>query len=124
MHKHIVAVYGSLRKGLHNHHLLKQADYLGMDYVPNFDMFSMGGFPYLKPSSTDKVTTIEVYSVTDSEFARLDCLEGYPHFYDRKKISTKYGDAWIYFIDNPNPSQLEVTSRDWKTYYLERHNDH
>lgn len=119
MSNHTVAVYGSLRQGLHNHRLLTNAEYLGTDNIPGFDMYSMGGFPFLKPSDTEAKTVIEVYNVTDDEFTRLDHLEGYPSFYDRKQVPTKHGDAWIYFIDEPSPIHDKVENRDWKQYYTE-----
>ena len=116
---HTVAVYGSLRKSLGNHRLLEQAKFLGTDEIPNFIMYSLGGFPYIRPTPTDSTIHIEVYSVTDEEFARLDRLEGYPNFYDRKQVDTAYGKAWIYFIDKPPAGNPEVTSGDWLKYYKE-----
>lgn len=114
---HLVAVYGSLRKGLHNHSLLENAKLLSTETTGNFRMYSMGGFPYIRPVESPYDITIEVYSVDDHEFANLDRLEGYPSFYDRKQIPTTQGNAWIYFIDEPPGGREEVTTGDWKQYY-------
>jgi len=113
----LVAVYGSLRKGLHNHRLLANARCLGIDYIPNFNMFSMGSFPFLKPVETLALTTVEVYNASPEEFRNLDRLEGYPSFYDRKQVPTTYGSAWVYFIDRPNTTHQLITSGDWKEHY-------
>jgi len=96
-----VAVYGSLRKGLHNHGLLKDATFLGSERIKGFNMHSLGSFPFVttRGATSESEITIEVYEVTPAEFRRLDMLEGYPSFYDRMLVQTSYGQAWIYFID-------------------------
>jgi len=114
--KELVAVYGSLRDGLSNHRLLETAKPLGKDTVTGFDMFSLGAFPYVRPTKEANNIVVEVYEVDENTFARLDMLEGYPSFYDRMKIATKYGDAWIYFIDEYG-KYPKVTSGDWVKFY-------
>lgn len=114
----LVAVYGSLRQGLHNHRLLENSEFIGTDRIPNWEMYSYGGFPFIAPSSTSDTILIEVYDVTEDEFASLDMLEGYPSFYNRKQVSTEYGDAWIYFIDYEDTNDFTpVPNGDWKAYY-------
>jgi len=115
----LVAVYGSLRKSLHNHRLLEEATFLGTTTTSGFTMYSLGGFPYLTPSDNTNPITIEVYDVTEREFANLDRLEGFPNFYNRKLIPTEFGEAWIYFIATAS-DDLVVTSGDWLTYYQEK----
>ena len=114
----LVAVYGSLRKGLGNHYLLEDATYLGTTTTQGFTMYSLGGFPYIKPSSNSSDIIIEVYKVTPEEFTRLDRLEGYPRFYDRKEIKTEFGTAWIYFIDE-HRDVPKVPNGDWLQYTKE-----
>lgn len=102
----LVAVYGSLKKGFGNHVLLEDAEFLGEDWIPGWDMYSLGGFPAITPSHRlrclDKNDTkIEVYLVNEKEFISLDRLEGYPSFYNRTKVHTHYGEAWIYFMSEP-----------------------
>ena len=114
-----VAVYGSLRKGLHNHSLLEDATFLGSERIKGFNMHSLGSFPFITTrGSTDKSEiTIEVYEVTPAEFRRLDTLEGYPSFYDRTLVDTSHGQAWIYFIDKDGSYSTvrneRVTDGDW-----------
>lgn len=120
--KGLVAVYGSLRKGLHNHNLLEDADFLGTDQVSGFKMYSMGGFPFITHDGATESDTIqiEVYQVDPYEMRRLDQLEGYPSFYNRELIKTKYGDAWIYFIDDEVAGHPPVIHGDWFKYYSSR----
>lgn len=113
-----VAVYGSLRQGMGNHRLLEEgkAWYHGKDKLDGFIMYSLGGFPCVRsvfPEGNEIV--VEVYEVDDETFARLDVLEGFPSFYDRKKVSTKYGDAWIYTIEREK-SRPVVEGGDWVLY--------
>lgn len=110
----LVAVYGSLRQGMGNHRLLQdgEAAFLGTERVSGFQMYSMGGFPFITPAEGE--IRIELYKVDRDTMLRLDRLEGYPSFYDRKLIQTSKGQAWIYFIVGKNLSNYEpVASGDW-----------
>ena len=120
--KGLVAVYGSLRKGLHNHVLLEQAEFLGTGTVAGFKMYSMGGFPFIThdDATQDDTIQIEVYSVTPREMLSLDQLEGYPSFYNRELVDTPYGKAWIYYIDGEVQGHAPVINGDWFEYYTSR----
>lgn len=98
--KTLVFVYGSLKKNYPNHYLLETSDKVS-DFVtpPDYTMYSLGGFPAIVKGGDTPITG-EVYSVDDKTFARLDVLEGYPHFYNREKINTDHGEAWIYFLED------------------------
>lgn len=94
-----VAVYGSLKKGFGNNVLLNTAEYLGTcDTSPDWTMYSLGGFPCIVPQGDTQIC-IEVYDVDQRTMNRLDMLEGYPSFYNRRVIDTKFGKAWIYYMD-------------------------
>lgn len=92
----LVAVYGTLRKGMGNHHLLRSAEFLGVQQTePVWTMYA-SGFPVIVDG--DSSIKIEVYNITKKNLKTLDILEGYPSMYNRKKIKTDWGDAWIYFM--------------------------
>ncbi len=127
----LVAVYGSLRSGLHNHSVLGNSEFIGESVVHGFKMIKYSSsFPAVTPS--DSVVTAdresgepmvantiitEVYKVTtEADAVSLDWLEGYPSFYDRKKVSTEHGDAWVYFIQDLQGEVIE--DGDWKKFYL------
>ena len=114
--KSLVAVYGSLRKGLGNHRFLTSSKFLGKDVITGFNMYSLGAFPYVTPTKESNTIVVEVYEVNDNVFLSLDALEGYPTFYDRMKITTKYGYAWIYFIKDYG-KHPKVVSGDWIKFY-------
>ena len=95
-----VAVYGSLKHGHGNNRLLSESEFKGRGVtLPEYTMYSMGGFPCITEGG-DTPIHIEVYEVDDRTFERLDFLEGYPRFYNRKEIETTYGTAWIYYIQD------------------------
>jgi gamma-glutamylaminecyclotransferase len=91
-------VYGSLKKGYGNHGFVETSHFVGEAVTePKFTMISYGFFP---ACLTDGVTEIkgEVYDVADSVLARMDRLEGVPDFYQRIRVATSLGEAWMYVM--------------------------
>lgn len=113
----LVAVYGSLREGEGNHRLLDGCDLLSRELsVDEFTMHSLGGFPALTAGKSSVV--IELYNVNEETFARLDRLEGYPTFYNRREIPTSRGNAWVYYMATiPKRDNIKVVAGgDWSEY--------
>jgi len=88
---HLVFVYGTLKKGGHNHSkFLGTATFVGK--ANTAQKYAMIGkyksFPYLLCEDADKGGLIEgeVYSVTDRQLKMLDSLEGVPTHYKRSVI--------------------------------------
>ena len=96
---HTVACYGSLKRNFHNHPLLAEATFKGTDTLQGWNMYSLGAFPGV--TKGDNSIHVEVFEVTEEELSRLDSLEGYPSFYNRKQVDTAHGKAWIYYLNNP-----------------------
>lgn len=117
----LIAVYGSLRKGMGNDYILKNAEYLGeFKTEPIFSLYSLGSYPGLKENGSTSVV-MEVYKVDDVTANRVDSLEGYSPdspatFYDKIPIKTPYGDASVYTYVNNIPEDRLVESGDWKEY--------
>ncbi len=116
----LCAVYGSLRAGLGNHRVLgdspRQEDGIIKD---QFRMVSLGGFPGLLEDGQATDVVVEVYEVETSATARrLDALEGYPSFYNRRKVELVDGRVcWVYFLEGTRYNELpKVNSGDWKSY--------
>jgi len=115
---YLVAVYGSLRHGMHNHRLIEHCELVGIEWIKgDWEMISLGGFPGIIESDGKEIL-IELYKVTDEITAkRLDRLEGYPDFYNKKIIDTVYGPAEIYFLDKHKYNDYPtVESGDWFNY--------
>lgn len=113
---HLVFVYGTLKRGLGNHRVLKRggAEFIGEDSMVGFDLYDMEWFPCVVPNEDpSSVVRGEVFRVDDETMRRLDQLEGYPHHYDRAQRATMGGhDAWIYHYDSPRGRRVE--SGDWQ----------
>lgn len=98
-----------------NHRLLEDSEYLGTEQsAPEWEMYSLGGFPALLKGS-DKVT-IEIYNIDKDTFARLDMLEGYPDMYDRARTSTSRGNAFIYYMHELRWGGEIIPNGDWVSF--------
>jgi len=108
-----VAVYGSLRRGMGNDGLLSGSELLGTTGVEGFEMYSLGAFPACVPTDGEEMVQVEVYEVDMGTLESLDMLEGYPNFYDRQRVSTVFGEAFMYFMHQEPEGQPKVIGGDW-----------
>ena len=103
---HLIFVYGTLRSGHSNHHLLKDARNYGIGTtVANYAMYLISGYPYVNSCESRYPITGELFGVDTPTLAILDKMEGHPRYYERKEVSvmidgTQY-TAWMYFKDPP-----------------------
>lgn len=103
----LVFVYGTLKRGFHNHRVMAEAggEFVceGVTVTP-FPLVERG-LPFLifRPGEGHRVEG-EIYRVGDERgWERLDRLEGHPDFYQRRLIEAEGADgeiyeAWAYFI--------------------------
>ena len=101
---HMVYVYGTLRKGQGNHHLLDRSKFLGMAKTKKKYALYGSGVPFLSRTGAISHVIGEVYAVDDATLSRLDELEGHPDAYKREQAEVVLEDgtdliAWIYFHD-------------------------
>lgn len=125
--KHMVAVYGSLRKGLNNHKYLEDSKLIGTFFTnPVYSLYSLGGFPGLKENGTTSIK-MEVYEVDSHTLANLNLLEGIDYdkpdegLYKSKKISTPYGEAITYIYNGKVDSLIKINDGDWYDYLSIQH---
>lgn len=123
MNKSLVAVYGSLLKGLHNHApYLKDAEYKGeFDSEPCYTLYDLGSFPGLKKNGNTSVR-MEVYEVDTLQLKKIDTLEGFTpgekhNHYNRFIIDTPYGPAYSYEYNHDAKRSNIVKSGDWRDHY-------
>ena len=115
-----VAVYGTLRAGCGNHHILEGLTFK-RDVIQGFKMYDLGGFPYVVHTGDhDDSIAVEVYEVPDYDTARrLDALEGYHHtqgftgFYNRIKVRTALGTEVYLYVFPQHEGEDEIESGDW-----------
>jgi len=107
----LLAVYGTLKQGHPNHRVIEDSEYLGQDTIEGWAMYSLGYFPCIVPMKLSGRIIVEVYKLESLKSA--DALEGYPRFYDRTKVTTKYGEAWVYFMrEAPRGAKL-IENGEW-----------
>jgi gamma-glutamylaminecyclotransferase len=103
---HPLFVYGTLRQGCRNHHLMRGAEFVGKAHTKDrFALYSTG-IPYVVRSEAVSTIIGEVYRVDHGLLAKLDRHEGHPHWYHRKLVEVvlELGQtlpAWLYFFDTP-----------------------
>jgi gamma-glutamylcyclotransferase (GGCT)/AIG2-like uncharacterized protein YtfP len=118
----LVAVYGSLKQGSFNHHILAQDDAIHVADTLTLDKYLMydGPFPrVIKAPSTvcPDITKIscEVYAVHNLD--RLDTLEGHPSFFQREQVKMLGipHPVWLYICQTPASNMVTpvLTSGFW-----------
>lgn len=100
---HRVFVYGTLKRGLRNHHFLEHAAFVGEAHTLTKYRMLDGSFPVLRDSGADlKQVRGEVYDVDEKTLEKLDELESVDSgMYERVKIDVavsggKASRAFIY----------------------------
>ena len=124
--KHIerfrIFVYGSLKKGYHNHKTLerKGVEFLGEGKIKGFKLYDTGfGFPAIvRTNLEDDIVYGEYYEVDVDTLILLDVLEGYTNsnpLYRREYIdNTSNTMVYVYNTDINNISTMHrVISGKW-----------
>jgi len=121
--KILIAVYGSLRNGLGNHHFLEEMTLVSEEIVLiPFRMVSLGGFPGLVESKTTNPIKIEIYEVTAAAYRAIERLEGYPSFYTKAVVPTSKGGVEVYILEQENyKTEKPVESGDWVEFLKQRY---
>jgi len=115
---HRVAVYGTLKRGYSNHHLLIRARFMGTDHLRRIVLYDLGPYPGAVEQPSGGVL-VEVYEVDDRGLARLDELEGYnarfpeSGLYTRKVMETRQGPAWVYLYNGAIRGCRRITRGSW-----------
>ena len=105
--KHLVAVYGSLKKGFGNYSVMESAKgkFITEAITKESNYVMDGyGYPYVvfNDSEHARAVKVEIYEVDDIGLKmHLDRLEGHPTFYKREKLKfitaiRRELEAWMY----------------------------
>lgn len=124
--KHIF-VYGTLKQGMKNHHILNRmkAIYIAeVETTKTFPMFDLGNsFPYLQDKpGIGSIIQGQLFMIDDEYEKDLDYFEGVPTLYKKGKIdieveNLKYSDINCYFIsDELSDDELNAVDflEDWQ----------
>lgn len=124
----LVAVYGTLKKGLHNYSVMEAAEwkFVETNYV-QIESLSDVGFPrILLSTDSDKWLQVEVYEVEKDKIQYLDRLEWYMewgqhNYYNRVKIPLQdWQQVYIYEYNwSIRDNQLEnfFDTAEWETKF-------
>lgn len=92
----LIAVYGSLRKGLYNNkRYMGGAKLLGVETIWGFDMYSLGSYPYIIEGEGKVI--FEIYDVPDDAAADIRDMELGAN-YQESQVETGFGTAIIYVM--------------------------
>lgn len=109
-----VFVYGTLMTGQRNHHWMRGAVWLGRATSPRgFLLWSVGQYPVACPGGRSRIRG-EVYRLSVAHLYRLDVLEEFPRFYQRRLVNTRFGLAWMYYQSTPPAGARWLFGGDWR----------
>jgi len=112
---HLVFVYGSLKRGFWNHHLLADADFIGTGRTFNKYAMHFNGVPLVNKNRQVSQIQGELYQVDYNILKKLDRLERHPNWYIREQVAVIVDNAdnneviysaWIYFNSDKSGSLI------------------
>lgn len=121
MSKHLVFVYGTLRRGGVRAlpELFPDSELVGGASVGG-SLYDFGAYPGLLLGESGSPVAGEVYEVSEETLKRLDDIEA-PAHYSRREVEVSLGGrgvaCWVYEPDlSLYPSRTRITSGDWIEY--------
>jgi gamma-glutamylcyclotransferase (GGCT)/AIG2-like uncharacterized protein YtfP len=91
----LLFVYGTLKRGLGNHHQLASATFAGESWLDGVELHDLGPFP-MAIAGSGRVHG-ELYRVDHGQLEHLDRFEGAPRLYQRRQWPLPDGRlAWVY----------------------------
>lgn len=123
--KHLVAVYGTLRKGMRNHRFLHDSEFILGGAFSGYEMRNLGVFPCVMHAPNDCIVHVELYHVSDNTLNNLDKLEGVPHLFKRRVLGTLdvgegEQDIYLYIIEDESYRDDDkypvIRDGDWVKY--------
>ena len=121
MTRHLVFVYGSLRRGSAGAMSIRfPSSRFVAEAKVSGSLYDLGAYPGLLLNEPNSMVIGEVYEVDDEILKRLDDFESSSHYW-RKQVKISLGiqskKCWVYA---PNPEafsrQIIITSGDWIEY--------
>ncbi len=121
MIKHLVFVYGTLRRGgIREMPLLfPDSRFISIAKVPG-QLYDFGEYPGLSPDETNSRVVGEVYEIDDEILTRLDAIEVESHYLRRQVyviLAERKTACWVYVFDPEFYSPVAlIESGDWIEY--------
>jgi gamma-glutamylcyclotransferase (GGCT)/AIG2-like uncharacterized protein YtfP len=121
MNKHLVFVYGTLRRGGMRAMPIIFPDSTFIDNAKvHGRLYDLGAYPGLLLDESNSLVVGEVYEVDDEILNKLDDIEAESHYW-RKQVELPFGDrrkiCWVYVFNPEFYSRLIlIESGDWIEY--------
>ncbi len=95
----LIATYGSLRKGFHNHERFGKMELMGLSAIKGYMTLVYGSYPQLCLNSHrhEDNHVLEIYEVSEAQFAQIDAMERGAG-YSTQLLDTKHGEAIMWVI--------------------------
>ena len=111
----LLFVYGTLKKGFRNQTYLHGAIFMGEHRTHEcYSMYDFNTYPAVSERGGDAISG-EVYRINPNHLAAIDALECCPEFYQRISISTPFGEAWMYIVEQSLCHDKPRLSGYWQT---------
>ncbi len=108
MGKAILFVYGTLKRGMRNHRLIADQEFLGEAVSePRYRMIDLGSYPGLVVDTQAGLAVQgELWAISDCCLEELDDFEGVPTLFVRHSIAiTGWGESmWAYYWNGAIPT--------------------
>ena len=121
----LVAVYGTLKKGFGNHHVMGTSKFVSKGMTYNAYPMVAHGIPFVySEKGVGSCVKVELYLVDKLGIGPIDRLEGHPHNYCRKKTPILLEDgvtivnAYLYFYQGERNKGDELLSEFTRGYSI------
>ncbi len=95
-------VYGSLKKGFFNHSLISENPrnrFIRKGFIEGYKLYLLWSYPGIKPSSNADKVYVELYSLSDEVFERIDRMEKGAG-YTAVEVEDDEGEKGILYVYN------------------------
>lgn len=110
-----VFVYGTLKRGYRNHHLLEGSKFQCEAVVKGFELYDLGPYPaVIESGDLEDLVKGEIFEIDGSALARLDELEEEGTLYKRIKTKAFTGSyetevfVYVYLLGLDQAKKLEI----------------
>ncbi|MBA4189032.1 MAG: gamma-glutamylcyclotransferase [Planctomycetaceae bacterium] len=111
----ILFVYGTLKRGLRNHHRLSDQEFLGEAVTEaRYRVIDLGPYPGLIVDAVNGLAVPgELWAVNERSLAELDAFENVPVLFTRDPITIagREGVVYAYFMNTPLPANAASGDR-------------
>ena len=114
MPQEILFIYGSLKRGFHNHtHLLGVAKYAGLGAtLEKYALYVNGSPAVIKHEKISKIFG-ELFVIHSLTLEDIDRIKGHPNWYRREKVEILAENgrvvlAWVYFFPKKRGELVEA----------------